>query len=113
MHLLPLGSIIEVDHYRQCVIGYATVDREQDTVTGYLTVSYPLGFTSVEKTVFIPQNMSFNLISKGYSTAVSHKLLETLSKGIKILETASYDEIVKLNQVLKKLNTGEKEGGAE
>ena len=84
MSLLPLGSVIKIKNYKFCVIGYSSVDREQLVETGYLAVSYPLGFTSINKTVFIPKDNLPDL--EDVDPAVKQK--------VRFIAVANVDEII-------------------
>ena len=71
MKLLPLGTVIRVNEHNVCIIGYGSGKNEKITASGYLVVSYPLGFTNAEKIFFIPHDYDFTIISEGYKTELS------------------------------------------
>ena len=101
MSLLPLGSVIKIKNYKFCVIGYSSVDREQLVETGYLAVSYPLGFTSINKTVFIPKDANFDILSEGYKTEKSASVLDVIWKSIQIVDSVPNDKLLKFVSLLR------------
>ena len=113
MKLLPLGSIIKVNNHNVCIIGYGSVDKDSVSTSGHFVVLYPIGFTSIDKTFFVPHNEEFELISEGYKTAPSEKVLETLSKSLEMVENVSYEELLKINKAFKKAVQKKKEANEE
>ena len=113
MKLLPLGTVIIVNNHKVCIIGYSTIEKESITSNGYLVVSYPVGFTKIEKTFFIPCDAEFEIIAEGYKTIPSEKILETLGKGFKLAEKFSLAEMEALYDVLEKRILSRKEVAVE
>lgn len=70
MKLLPLGTIIKVNEIKVCIIGYTSVQKEEASVVGYFVVPYPLGFVNIDKVLFIPAGMDFEIIAEGYDGAI-------------------------------------------
>ena len=85
MNLLPLGTIIEINNHKVCIIGYSSAEKENGSEYGYFVVSYPLGFTNVDKMFFIPHSKDFKVIAEGYKTVKYEKFLKALSKSYEIL----------------------------
>lgn len=101
MDLLPLGTVIQILNNKAFIIGYSSVKKGERETIGYLVVSYPLGFTSIEKVVFIPHNSEYSIVSEGYKTEPSEKLLQVLSKSFEQLQHNSVEDIAELNRFLK------------
>ena len=104
MELLPLGSIIKVNNYKLCIIGYASSDNESSSEYGYFVVSYPFGFTNIEKTIFIPHSMEFELIAEGYKTDESETVLKMLYNGLEALRDIPQEKTAVFNDAYKKIN---------
>lgn len=113
MKLLPLGTVLHFKKHNGFIMGYTTVEKEQGRVTGYIIAPYPLGFTSIEKTAFIPHDYEFSVVAEGYKTKASENLLDTLGKSLDAVEHVPQDEIKKLNDLLKGKDTSAKEGSAQ
>lgn len=113
MDLLPLGTVIQVDEYMAFIIGYSSVEKNHATSTGYFIVSYPLGFTSIDKVVFMPHDYKFSIVAEGYKTVASAKLLKVLSTSLDSAKHISIEDIVKLNHFLSKSVHSKKEEMAE
>lgn len=113
MELLPLGTVIQVNNNKAFIIGYSSVEREQVITHGYFVASYPLGFTSVDKMVFIPHDFKFKVLAEGYKTRASEHVLKTLSKSLEMVKTVSYDDLAKFNQLYKESVSSIKEGVLE
>ena len=109
MKLLPLGTIINVNDNKLCIIGYGSVEKEATSISGYLCVMYPLGFTNIDKVLFIPYNLDFEIIVEGYKTIPSEQVLDTLAKSLEMVEKVSYDELLKFNAAYKKVASRKKE----
>ena len=110
MDLLPLGSVIKINNHKAFIIGYSSDDRGEVSRYGYFIVSYPIGFTSVDKVVFIPHDSVFTVLSEGYKTKGSEQLLKVLSESLIKVQSASVDDVLQLNQHLKDLSFKEREG---
>lgn len=108
MQLLPLGTVIQINNKKAFIIGYSSVEKDQVKLTGYFVVSYPLGFTNIDKVMFIPHDLNFSILAEGYKTKASEILLNTVSKSIEMAEKVSYDDLTKFNQFFKE-NTSIKE----
>jgi len=109
MKLLPLGTIIKVNNHKVCIIGYGSVDKETSSTGGYFVVLYPIGFTSIEKTFFVPHNEKLEVIAEGYKTASLEKVLDTLAKSFEMVEKVPNEELLKINEALKKVAQQKKE----
>lgn len=113
MNLLPLGTVIQIRDRKALIIGYSSVTKENTSVTGYFIVSYPLGFTNIDKVVFIPHDTSFNVLAEGYSSPASERLLHTLSRTLEAAASISDEDLKKLNAALKNSISAKKEGEAK
>ena len=109
MKLLPLGTIIRVNEHNVCIIGYGSGKNEKVTGDGYLVVSYPLGFTNIDKTFFIPHNYDFEIIAEGYKTEASSIALNIFGLGLEKLQNASEEDLEKLNDAFTKMRAAKKE----
>ncbi len=109
MKLLPLGTVLEVKTRKVSVIGFGSVDKESGSTAGYFVVPYPLGFVSASKVFFIPHDEPFKVLSEGYQTSASEKVLGLLAKSFEAAEKLSYEEVVKINEVVKQVAVRAKE----
>lgn len=109
MNLLPLGSVIKVNNHKVCIIGYGSADKEGKSVCGYFVALYPLGFTGIDKVLFVPHDTNFEVIAEGYKTVLSEKILDTLAKGFEIVEKVPDEELLKMDATLKKMSARKKE----
>lgn len=100
MELLPLGTVIEVNNYKLCIIGYTSVEKENKSVVGYFVVSYPIGFTNIDKVFFIPHSNKIKVISLGYKTSSYDGLLRVLGKSFDMAQSISIKELSKMNGVI-------------
>ncbi|WP_195451404.1 DUF4176 domain-containing protein [Anaeromassilibacillus sp. 1001302B_160321_C8] len=109
MKLLPLGSIIKVNNHKVCVIGYGSADKEEKSVCGYFVAVYPVGFTSIDKVLFLPHYADFEVVAEGYKTVPSEKILDTLAKSFEMVEKVPDEELLKIDAALKKIAAKKKE----
>lgn len=109
MKLLPLGSIIKVNNRKLCIIGYGSADKEEQSVCGYFVVMYPVGFTNIEKVLFVPHYTEFEVAAEGYKTVPSEKILDTLAKSFEMVEKVPDEELLKIDAALKKIASKKKE----
>ena len=109
MKLLPLGTVIRVNEHNVCIIGYGSGKNEKITASGYLVVSYPLGFTNAEKIFFIPHDYDFTIISEGYKTEASGIAVDIFGIGLEKLQNASEEDLEKLNDAFTKMRAAKKE----
>ena len=109
MKLLPLGSVIKVNNHKVCIIGYGSDDKETKSVCGYFVALYPVGFTSIDKVLFVPHYMDFEVVAEGYKTVPSEKILDTLAKGFEMVEKVPDEELLKIDAALKKMASEKKE----
>ena len=109
MKLLPLGTIIKVNNHKTCIIGYASVEKELASIGGYFVVSYPLGFTNIDKVFFVPHNLEFDVLAEGYKTRPSEQVLDTLSKGLEMVEEVPVEDLLKFNQAYREIAMSQKE----
>ena len=86
MKLLPIGTVIKVNNHKVCIIGYGSVDTEERSICGYFVVLYPVGFTGIEKVLFVPHYKDFEVVAEGYKTGISAKVLDTFGKGFEMIE---------------------------
>lgn len=107
MKLLPLGSVIKVNNHKVCIIGYGSDDKEEKSVCGYLVTVYPIGFTDIDKVLFVPHYTEFEIVAEGYKTELSEKVLDTFAKGFEMLEKVSDVELSKLDVAVKKIMANE------
>ena len=112
MKLLPLGSVFQIHNHKAIVIGYASKDNRQATTYGYLAVAYPIGFTNIEKAVFIPHDANLHLLSEGYKTSASEAFLNKLANSLEQTQAASFDNLSRFNDLLKSSIAAKKEGEA-
>ena len=108
MKLLPLGTVMKVNNHKVCIIGYSSVEKES-TKAGYLVVSYPVGFTHIDKVFFIPQDLECTVLAEGYKTGASEKVLDTISKSLEAVKDVPTEELLKFRDIYKKASSG-KEG---
>lgn len=113
MKLLPLGSVIKVNSHKVCIIGYGSIDKETASTSGYFVVTYPIGFTNIDKVFFIPHNANMEVVAEGYKTAPSEQVLDTLAKSFEMVEKVPYDELLKINEAFKKAAQKKKEANKE
>lgn len=109
MDLLPLGTVIQIENNKVFIIGYSSAVRGGTESIGYFVVSYPLGFTSIEKVTFIPHNYKYCVVAEGYKTKSSEKLFDVLSKSFDLLQHNSVKDIAELNRFLKGCKSVDKE----
>ncbi len=103
MNLLPLGTVIKIEKFKALIIGYSSVEKENESISGYLVASYPLGFTNINKVVFLPYDFEFEVLAEGYKTKTSDKVLNMLSKCLDITKDVSYEDLDKFNNEYKKI----------
>lgn len=113
MKLLPLGTVIRVNEHNVCIIGYGSAKNEKATGDGYLVVSYPLGFTNINKTFFIPHNYDFEILAEGYKTEASSVALDIFGIGLEKLQNASTEEIEEINKAFEKMRAAKKEAAGK
>ena len=101
MTVLSIGSIIKVNNYKLCIVGYTTAENSIEEKSGYLVVSYPVGFTKLEKVFFIPFESEFDVIAEGYKTKDTEKFMEVMADGLKLVEKIPYETLEKLQKVVK------------
>lgn len=108
MELLSIGTILEVNNRKLCIMGYTGSDEGQ---FGYCTVPYPIGYLNLEKTFFIPLDLPVSVLASGYETEDSRKLLTVLSNFIQLSQKVPAEQ---LPQVMAKykaaVNALRKEG---
>lgn len=109
MTLLPLGSVLKINDLKVCIIGYTSVEKENASVLGYFVVSYPLGFTNIDKVFFVPYALDCIVLKEGYKTMAYEKLLKTLTEGLKFAEKISYENLLKYSEIYKKIALSKKE----
>lgn len=109
MEFLPLGTIIKVNDYKLCVIGYTSAKKDSADVAGHLAVSYPLGFTNIDKVFFIPCHQKVEILAEGFSSNGSKKLLDTMAKAFTTLKDVPEEEIEKSREILKNALSSQKE----
>ena len=109
MRFLPLGTIIKINNHKMCIIGYTSVEKDAISVGGYLVVSYPIGFTDIDKTFFVPHNAELEVLEEGYKTKASDAVLNTLGKGLSLADKMSVEDISRINQAYKKISLLKKE----
>lgn len=74
------------------VVGYTSAKSQKETVYGYYTVPYPIGYIDINKTFFIPMTAEFSIIAMGYKTKDSVKLLDLLGKYYEMSKYASMEQ---------------------
>lgn len=79
--LLTIGTIVEKENYKFCVIGYGDIEEDEKIICGYYVVSYPLGYLDLERTFFIPKDTEMKVIAMGYRTEASDNYLELMEKA--------------------------------
>lgn len=109
MKLLPIGTVIRLNNHKVCIIGYGSANKKEKSVCGYFVVLYPVGFTNIEKVLFVPHYAKFEIIAAGYNTAPSEKILDTLANSLKILEKVPNQEILKIHTAFEKISVRKKE----
>ena len=107
--LLPLGTVIKIKNCKACIIGYSTTMRESKTICGYFLVSYPIGFTNIDKAVFVPADEQFEVLAEGYSTMISSKVLDMIADGIESLKDVSREDLIRFNQRYKEIMLSKRE----
>ena len=105
MKLLPIGTVIKVNNHKVCIIGYGSVDTEERSICGYFVVLYPVGFTSIEKVLFVPYYTDFEVVVEGYKTDISARALDAFAKGFEMIEKIPEEELLKIGVALKKVAT--------
>lgn len=113
MNLLPLGSIIEVNSHKVCIIGYTSDDKAAVSTAGYIVVSYPVGFTNIDKAFFIPHNTPMEVIAQGYQSEASALVLDILAKGFEAAKDLSRDDLLKISAAIKNVAEQHKEANEE
>lgn len=78
MNLFPIGTVVEVNDKKLCIVGYTSMQKEDEVQCGYYAVSYPIGYINVERMFFIPASLSMRVIKLGFQTEASEKVLELL-----------------------------------
>ena len=112
MKFLPLGTIIRVNAHKLCIVGYAAAEKETGSVYGYTVVSYPLGFTNIDKVFFIPQTPEPEILAGGYMTQGQERFLDLLAKRMEATRLLSGEELAQLNRTLKDSGLFKKENAA-
>ena len=111
MKLLPLGTIINVNEYKLCIIGYSSAEKDSASVAGYLAVSYPLGFINIDKTFFIPHYQEdLEVIAEGYKTEESEEFLGSVAKIFESIQETPREDLIKACEIFKKKAPTEKGG---
>ena len=110
MKLLPLGSVIKVHDQKAFIIGYNSAEKEGATALGYFIAVYPIGFTSLEKTWFIPHDYEFEVISEGYTNEAFEKVVTNMTKTFETLMNVPTEDLLKVRDALKQAAEKKKEG---
>lgn len=92
MALLPIGSVIEVNHIALCVIGYATIPKEDKNVPGYYVVPYPMGYINIKKVFFIPTETEMEILERGYEDEDSKKVMFMVESNFKLAKVMTPEE---------------------
>lgn len=90
MELLSIGTILEVNNRKLCIVGYTGSDEGH---FGYCTVPYPLGYLNLEKTFFIPLNLPVNVLAAGYETEDSRKMLTVMSNFMQLAQKVPAEQM--------------------
>lgn len=112
MKLLPIGSIIKVNGHKVCIIGYGSENKEENSVCGYFVTLYPIGFTSIDKVLFVPHYEKFEVVTEGYKTTSLEKILATLAKSFEMVEKVPDEELLKISLALKRMASKKEEAKA-
>lgn len=99
----PIGTIIKVDDLQLCIIGGASLMRNEKHISGYLCVVYPVGFTNVNSIVHVSQDMITDIVQIGYSTELSKKMSEFNMKLDDLTQKASSDDLTKIKSIFKEV----------
>lgn len=101
MKLLPLGTVIEINNCKACVIGYTSVEKELTTICGYFVVPYPVGFVNIDKVVFVPRDSKINVLAQGYKTIPSERAIDAIANSLDAVSGVSQEKLMHFNQMLK------------
>lgn len=101
MNLLPLGTVLKVRGHEVLIMGYTSAERGDVTAAGYVVVPYPLGFTNVDKSFFIPHDEGFEVVAEGYATPASTAALAAIAKSFELAANASYEDLVKIRDAVR------------
>lgn len=109
MKLLSLGTVIKINDCKACIIGYSSTERESKTICGYILVSYPIGFTNIDKAIFIPFDAKFDILAEGYSTEVSNRMINLIFNGTDAVKDVSQEKLIRFNQKYKEFILSKRE----
>ncbi len=101
MKLLPIGSVIQKNEILLSVIGYTTMQASGKNVCGYYVVPYPVGYVSLEKIFFIPEDSDYDLVESGFVTEDSRKVLNMLGQHLELSTQVSAEEYGKVVEKIK------------
>lgn len=90
--MLPIGSVITVNDINVLIVGYTSAKKQGKAVYGYYVVPYPLGYIDVGKLLFVPRETKFALISNGYRTEDSDKLVHFLEQHFELAKRVPEQE---------------------
>lgn len=113
MKLLSLGTVIKINDCKACIIGYSTTERDSKTISGYILVPYPIGFTNIDKAVFIPFDTKFDVLAEGYSTEISNRMLNLIFNGIDAVKDVPIEKLIQFNQKYKEFILSKREESKE
>ena len=109
MKLLPLGTVIEINNCKACVIGYTSVEKESTMICGYFVVPYPVGFANIDKVVFVPRDSEIDVLAQGYMTIPSERAIDAIAESLNIVSGVSQDKLMNFNQMLKESDLSKRE----
>lgn len=101
--MLSIGSIIKLNDYKLCVVGYTIADNDVTETSGYFVVPYPTGFTSLDKVFFIPFDIECEVVAEGYKHDASNQFMSVLAENMKLAETLSYSDLEEILKEYKKI----------
>ena len=90
MELLSIGTIMEVNGRKLCVIGYTGTEEGR---FGYCTVPYPVGYLNLEKTFFIPLDLPVNVLAAGYETEDSQRMLTVMNNFFQLAQKVPAEQM--------------------
>lgn len=75
-----VGTILEVPNTKQMVMGYRMIQDGERLSLAYLTVPYPLGFTSLKDVSLLSSKSDYRVICDGYVTEERQSVVRQLEK---------------------------------
>jgi hypothetical protein len=109
-NIVPIGSIVEINESKYCVIGYGSINKDGKEIYGYYGVISPVGFINLEKLAFIPYANVTNVLFEGYSTDSSALAVKLIEKSNELSEKYSTEQFLELKARVSEIIKKKKEG---